>query len=177
VIWQAVASPAVLLVVGLIPTVSCLSGFVYFGGALAIGGIFVQSVEPHLLTQPNGGILNLVGDDQNPRRSPADDSLLQLAMDRIGTSIGEMVIVADHDGNLRATFWPDREAYLHGELRRQYGGCTLEPARNPHGLTDAIGPLHQCMNRYCNLSAGSFIHEGPPTSVFNAEAMICFVAI
>jgi heme o synthase len=42
VIWQAAAAPAVLLVVGLIPTVSCLSGFVYFGGALAIGGIFLH---------------------------------------------------------------------------------------------------------------------------------------
>ena len=41
VIWQAVAA-AVLLVVALIPTVSCLSGFVYFGGALAIGGMFLH---------------------------------------------------------------------------------------------------------------------------------------
>jgi methylated-DNA-[protein]-cysteine S-methyltransferase len=56
-----------------------------------------------------------------------------------GTPIGEKVIVEDHDGNLRATFWTDREAHLHGELQRQYGGFTLEPARNPHGLTDAIG--------------------------------------
>ena len=41
VIWQAVAAPALLLVVGLIPTVSGLSGFVYFGGALAIAGTFL----------------------------------------------------------------------------------------------------------------------------------------
>ena len=78
---------------------------------------------------------------QNPLPSPDDDSRLQLLMDRIGTPIGEMVIVADHDGNLRATFWTDREAHLHGELRRQYGGFTLEPARNPHGLTDASGRI------------------------------------
>jgi methylated-DNA-[protein]-cysteine S-methyltransferase len=70
-----------------------------------------------------------------------NDSHLQLLVDRIETPIGEMVIVADRDGNLRATFWTDREAQLHDALRRQYGenGCTLEPASNPHGLTNAIG--------------------------------------
>jgi methylated-DNA-[protein]-cysteine S-methyltransferase len=65
---------------------------------------------------------------------------MQLLMDRIGTPIGEMVIVADHEGNLRATFWTDREAQLHDALQRQYGqnGFTLEAAGNPHGLTNAI---------------------------------------
>jgi methylated-DNA-[protein]-cysteine S-methyltransferase len=72
--------------------------------------------------------------------SPSD-SPLHLLMDRIETPIGEMVIVADHDGNLRATFWTDREAHLHDALRRRYreNGFALEAARNPHGLTDAIG--------------------------------------
>jgi hypothetical protein len=71
----------------------------------------------------------------------SSDSHWQLLMDRIETPIGEMVIVADHDGNLRATFWTDREAQLHDALRRQYGqnGFTLDPACNPHGLTNAIG--------------------------------------
>lgn len=41
VIWQTVVSAVVLLPVGLILTVSHLSGFVYFGGALVIGGIFL----------------------------------------------------------------------------------------------------------------------------------------
>jgi methylated-DNA-[protein]-cysteine S-methyltransferase len=68
----------------------------------------------------------------------SSDWHLQLLMDRIETPIGEMVIVADHDGNLRATFWTDREAQLHEALQRQYGGFTLEPAGNPHGLTNAI---------------------------------------
>jgi len=35
--WQAVAAPAVLLVVGLLPAISGLAGFVYVGGALALG--------------------------------------------------------------------------------------------------------------------------------------------
>ena len=40
--WQTVAASAVLLVVGLIPTMSRLSGFTYFGGALALGGILLH---------------------------------------------------------------------------------------------------------------------------------------
>ncbi len=71
----------------------------------------------------------------------ARDSRLQLLMDRIETPIGEMVIVADHDGNLRATFWTDRKAHLNEALQRQYGenGFTLEAVCNPHGLTHAVG--------------------------------------
>jgi protoheme IX farnesyltransferase len=41
VIFQAVVASAILFLVGLIPTVTGLSGLVYFGGALAIGGIFL----------------------------------------------------------------------------------------------------------------------------------------
>jgi protoheme IX farnesyltransferase len=41
VIWQSVLAPAVLLPVGLIPTITRSSGLAYFGGALAIGGIFL----------------------------------------------------------------------------------------------------------------------------------------
>ena len=40
-IWQAVVAPAVLLLVSLIPAMSHLSGLVFFGGALALGGIFL----------------------------------------------------------------------------------------------------------------------------------------
>ena len=74
-------------------------------------------------------------------KSAPNDSRLALLIDRIKTPIGEMVIVSDHDGNLRATFWTDREAQLQGALQRQYGqnGFTLDPACNPHGLTNAIG--------------------------------------
>jgi heme o synthase len=42
VIWQAVVAPFVLLLVGLIPAISRLSGLIYFGGALAIGGVFLN---------------------------------------------------------------------------------------------------------------------------------------
>ena len=41
VIWQTVVPALVLLLVGLIPTVTGLSGLVYFGVAPAIGGVFL----------------------------------------------------------------------------------------------------------------------------------------
>jgi protoheme IX farnesyltransferase len=41
VVWQTVAAAAVLLVVALLPTISRLSGFVYLGGALALGGMLL----------------------------------------------------------------------------------------------------------------------------------------
>jgi len=73
-------------------------------------------------------------------RTAANDLRLQLLMDRIETPIGAMVIVADYDGNLRTTFWADREAQLQEALQRQYGknGFTLKAASNPHGLASAI---------------------------------------
>jgi methylated-DNA-[protein]-cysteine S-methyltransferase len=65
---------------------------------------------------------------------------LSLLIDRFDTPIGEMVIVADHDGNLRAVEWTDHEDRLHKSLRLHYGpnGFRLEPARNPSGLSDVM---------------------------------------
>jgi methylated-DNA-[protein]-cysteine S-methyltransferase len=67
-------------------------------------------------------------------------NVLQLLVDRLDTPIGEMLIVADHDGNIRATAWTDREERMRRSLRLHYGetGFTLEPRRNSHGLTEAI---------------------------------------
>jgi methylated-DNA-[protein]-cysteine S-methyltransferase len=64
----------------------------------------------------------------------------RLWTDRFDTPIGEMLIVADHDGNLVATDWSEHKERLRRQLRRHYGenGSRLEPARNPNGLTDAI---------------------------------------
>jgi methylated-DNA-[protein]-cysteine S-methyltransferase len=66
--------------------------------------------------------------------------ILQLLIDRIDTPIGEMLIVADCEGNLRAVDWTDHETRMRRSLRRHYGenGFTLEAARNPNGLTQAI---------------------------------------
>ena len=69
--------------------------------------------------------------------------VLPLLIDRLDTSIGEMLIVADREGNLRAVDWTDHEARMLHFLRLHYGKerFSLTPARNPHGLT-------QVMDRY-----------------------------
>lgn len=65
---------------------------------------------------------------------------LHLLMDRIDTPIGDMLIVSDHDGNLRAVSWADHETRMRRLLQLHYGqsGFTLAPARNPNGLAQAI---------------------------------------
>lgn len=61
-------------------------------------------------------------------------------MDRIGTPIGEMLIIADCDGNLRSIDWKDHEARMRRLLGLHCGTneFTLKPVCNPRGLTDAI---------------------------------------
>jgi len=86
----------------------------------------------------------------------------QFAVDHLPTPIGDLYLVADDEGNLRATFWTDRESELRAFLARHYapgsprtglrpwGGSVpveLAPARNPHGLTARLaayfsGNLH-----------------------------------
>lgn len=58
-------------------------------------------------------------------------NVLQLLTYRIGTSIGEMLIVADGEGNLRATEWTDHESRMQRLLELHYGhnGFRLEPSR------------------------------------------------
>jgi methylated-DNA-[protein]-cysteine S-methyltransferase len=67
-------------------------------------------------------------------------SALPLLLDRVDTPIGEMIIIVDHDGYLRATDWTDHESRLRGLLHRYYGPreIRLEPSRNPGGLSDAV---------------------------------------
>jgi methylated-DNA-[protein]-cysteine S-methyltransferase len=65
---------------------------------------------------------------------------LLLILDRVETPIGEMMIVADQDGHLRAVDWTDHEERMLRLLRRHYGvnGFRLEPGKNPHGFADAM---------------------------------------
>jgi methylated-DNA-[protein]-cysteine S-methyltransferase len=65
---------------------------------------------------------------------------IHLLTDQIDTPIGELLLIADHEGNLRAVDWTDHEPRMLRLLRLHYGkdGFTLEPAHNPHGLSDAI---------------------------------------
>ena len=64
----------------------------------------------------------------------------KLLIDRIDTPIGEMVIVADHDGNMRALDWTEYETRMRHFLRLHYGanGFTLEPTRDLNALKSAI---------------------------------------
>ena len=67
--------------------------------------------------------------------------VLRLLMDRIDTPIGELLIVADQDGNLRAIDWRDHEARMRRLLDLHYPKIrfTLDPARNPSDLAHAVG--------------------------------------
>lgn len=65
---------------------------------------------------------------------------LVLLLDRLPTPIGDMFIVADGEGRLRATFWTDDEQDLRRVVERQFPGRQIEfePAADPHGLTSAL---------------------------------------
>jgi methylated-DNA-[protein]-cysteine S-methyltransferase len=64
----------------------------------------------------------------------------ELLIDRIDTAIGELILVVDREGNLRAIDWVDYEARMLRLLQRQYGkdGFVLLPANNPNGLSDRL---------------------------------------
>jgi methylated-DNA-[protein]-cysteine S-methyltransferase len=75
--------------------------------------------------------------------------ILQFHLDRLPTPIGDMQIVADDEGNLRATLWTEKDRGLHSILARHYAPQRIElaPALNPHGLSEALaryfaGDLH-----------------------------------
>ena len=67
--------------------------------------------------------------------------VLRLFVDRIDTPIGEMLLVGDAHGNLRATEWTEHEERLRRLLHLHYGDNRFrpEPTRNLNGLADAIG--------------------------------------
>ncbi len=64
-------------------------------------------------------------------------------LDHVETPIGELALVADEDGRLRAVGWTDGHARMDRQLRvlRVYcgeQGFSLGPASNPGGLTGAL---------------------------------------
>ncbi len=68
------------------------------------------------------------------------DRPLRCLVDRIATPIGAMMIAADVEGKLRVALFTEDEEAIYRYLRLQVGGkgFTLEPGKNPNGLTDAI---------------------------------------
>ena len=77
---------------------------------------------------------------QSQNRKLSMLNTLMFFIDRIETPIGELLLVADEAGKLRAVDWNDYEPRMLRLLERYYGknGFTLEPASNPHGLRDAV---------------------------------------
>jgi methylated-DNA-[protein]-cysteine S-methyltransferase len=65
---------------------------------------------------------------------------LSLLIDRIATPIGELAIVVDELGRLRAVDWTDHDADMQRLLRLHYGkhGFSLRPAVNPRDLSTAL---------------------------------------
>jgi len=68
------------------------------------------------------------------------DKIFQLRMHQMNTPIGELSIVADDDGNLRAVDWKDHEARMLRLLRLHYGqhGFKLEEVCDLGGLAAGI---------------------------------------
>ena len=60
---------------------------------------------------------------------------MELLLDRTPTPIGELIVVADGSGMLRAVDWTEHEDRLTELLRRHYGTVRYLPARDPGGLT------------------------------------------
>jgi methylated-DNA-[protein]-cysteine S-methyltransferase len=65
---------------------------------------------------------------------------LTLLVDRLDTPIGEMLVVADREGCLRAIDWAEHEANMCRLLHSQYGqrAVRLEAAPSVHAVSSAI---------------------------------------
>lgn len=65
---------------------------------------------------------------------------LVLHCDRLTTPIGELIVLADAEGKLRAVDWTDYEARMRLLLDRAYGQSRyeLQRKRDPGGLTSAL---------------------------------------
>jgi|GraSoiStandDraft_5_1057265.scaffolds.fasta_scaffold100662_2 methylated-DNA-[protein]-cysteine S-methyltransferase len=65
---------------------------------------------------------------------------LSLLLDRIPTPVGELAIVADEQGRLRAVEWTDHDAGMQRHLRLHYGarGFSLRQEADPGGLSTSL---------------------------------------
>ena len=67
------------------------------------------------------------------------DETLSLCMDRLDTPIGELLVVVDGLGRLRALDWADHEPRLRRLLRLHYGpGFTVVSGHSPRGVRAAV---------------------------------------
>ncbi|MBS0296147.1 MAG: methylated-DNA--[protein]-cysteine S-methyltransferase [Proteobacteria bacterium] len=65
---------------------------------------------------------------------------LEILIDRVDTPVGELIVVADRKGALRAVDWTDHEERMRRLLRLHYGerGWTLTRATDPSGLSSLM---------------------------------------
>lgn len=65
---------------------------------------------------------------------------LDFKVDRLATPVGELLVIADGEGRLRAIDWTEQEARMRLLLDRYYGKgrYSLSVARDPGGLTKAM---------------------------------------
>ena len=65
---------------------------------------------------------------------------LRFLTETLSTPIGELVVICDEEGRLRATDWTNYDGRMHRLLARHYGeeNFTLTPAQNPSGLASAM---------------------------------------
>lgn len=65
---------------------------------------------------------------------------LRLFIDRMMTPLGELILLSDEVGNLRAVDWTDHEERMRRLLSQhdRAAHVTMEPSRNPFGLTSAL---------------------------------------
>jgi len=74
------------------------------------------------------------------REGAHTERAMELFLDRLDTPIGELLIVADREGNLRATQWTDHEESLQWWLGGRYGklGYRVERASDRLHITREI---------------------------------------
>jgi O-6-methylguanine DNA methyltransferase len=63
---------------------------------------------------------------------------MHLSFERRASPVGEMLLLSDADGALRALDFGDYEHRLHELLGRHYGDFTAEPGSAPAAVTEAL---------------------------------------
>src|SRR5258708_21730825 len=78
--------------------------------------------------------------DGTSRNGKAMGDKLPLFLDKINTPLGELQLLADEAGNLRAIDWTDHEERMRLLLSRQYRSTQIimERSHDPFGLASAL---------------------------------------
>ena len=66
------------------------------------------------------------------------DTPKQLTLDRVASPVGEVLVVTDADGAVRALDFHDFEDRMRRLLRRHYGEVILAPGRAPEAVRTAV---------------------------------------